>query len=98
MKISYACRVDGFQIPRGQPAPAVIEIGRPIGKTQSRQINSDPLKPAAGQFRQKLPIKKAGSGNPMNTNNALSLDLPPQDRVRPAGTTHTSRTPPYARV
>src|SRR5260370_40890300 len=54
MKISDACRVDGFEIPRGQPAPAVIEIGRPIGKTQSRQINSDPLKPAAGQFRKKL--------------------------------------------
>jgi hypothetical protein len=48
MEISYACRVDGFEIPRGQPAPAAIEIGWPIGKTQSRQIKGDPLKPAAG--------------------------------------------------
>jgi hypothetical protein len=51
MEIAYACRVNRFEIPRGQPAPAVIEIGRPIGKTQSRQIKSDSLKLAAGQFR-----------------------------------------------
>jgi ribosomal protein S17 len=48
MEISYACRVDGFEIPRGETAPAVIEIARPISKTQSWQIKSDPLKPAAG--------------------------------------------------
>jgi hypothetical protein len=48
MEISYAYRVDGFEIPRGRPAPALIEIGRPIGKAQSRQIKGDPLKPAAG--------------------------------------------------
>jgi hypothetical protein len=48
MEISYACRVDGFEIPRGEPAPAVIEIGWPIGKTQSRQIKGYSLKPAAG--------------------------------------------------
>jgi hypothetical protein len=40
--------VDSFEIPRGEPAPAVIEIRRPIGKTQSRQIKSDSLKAAAG--------------------------------------------------
>jgi hypothetical protein len=38
MEIFDACRVDGFKIPRGEPAPAVVEIGRPTGKTQSRQI------------------------------------------------------------
>jgi hypothetical protein len=43
MEIAYACRVDSFEIPRGEPAPAVIEIRRPIGKTQSRQIKSDSL-------------------------------------------------------
>jgi hypothetical protein len=48
MEISYACRVDGFEIPRGEPAPAVIEIGRPTGKTQSRRIKGYSLKPAAG--------------------------------------------------
>src|SRR5258708_13909138 len=95
MKISYACRVDGFQIPRGEPAPAVIEIGRPIGKTQSWQIKSDPLKPAAGQFRQKLSIKKARSGNPMNTNNGLSLAHPPQDRARPLDFENAPLPPPF---
>src|ERR1700737_3683437 len=95
MKVLYACRVDGFQIPRGQPAPAVIEIGRPIGKTQSRQIKSDPLKPAAGQFREKLSIKKARRGNPMNTNNSLSLPHPPQDRVRPFDLENTALPPPF---
>src|SRR6202022_676815 len=80
MKISYACRVDGFQIPRGEPAPAVVEIGRPIGKTQSRQIKGYSLKPTAGQFRQKLSIKKARSRNPMNTNNGL---LPGPSATRP---------------
>jgi hypothetical protein len=48
MEISYACRVDRFEIPRGQAAPAVIEIGRPTGKTQSRQIKGYSLEPAAG--------------------------------------------------
>jgi hypothetical protein len=48
MEFLYACRVDGLEMPRGQTAPAVIEIGRPIGKTQSRQIKRDPLEPAAG--------------------------------------------------
>src|SRR3984893_6386220 len=95
MKISYACRVDGFQIPGGEHAPAIIEIGRPIGKTQSRQIKSDPLKPAAGQFRQKLSIKKARSGNPINNNNGLSLAHPPQDRVRPFDRENTALLPPF---
>jgi hypothetical protein len=48
MEISYACRVDGFEIPRSEPAPAEIEVGRPTGKTQSRQIKGYSLKPAAG--------------------------------------------------
>jgi hypothetical protein len=48
MEISYACRIDGFEIPSGQPAPAVIEIGRPTGKTHSPQIKDYSLKPAAG--------------------------------------------------
>src|ERR1700738_2868709 len=95
MEISYACRVDGLEIPRGQPAPAVIEIGRPTGKTQSRQIKSDSFKPTAGQFWETLLIKKARSWNPMNTNNGLPLAHPPQDRVRPLDLENTALPPPF---
>src|ERR1700730_14449808 len=95
MEVSYTCRADSFQIPRGEPAPTVVEIGRPIGKTQSRQIKSAPLKPTARQFRQKLSIKKARSGNPMNTNNGLSLAHPPQERVRPFDLENAALLPPF---
>jgi hypothetical protein len=50
MEISYACCVDRLEIPSGQPAPGVIEIGRPTGKTQSGKSRVTSISRSAFMF------------------------------------------------